>query len=353
MKYYNACDAHKRYSLFGGIDENGGRLRTIKVAHERPVYRSFLKTLPPGSTVALETIGSWYWMVDEMENAGHRPLLVHARKAKLMMGQIDKTDRLDVTGLAVLSRNGTLPKVWIPPRELRDLRELPRLRMTLVPIRTSLKNRIHAILDKYNLHIEEVSDIFGIAGRMRINEYLKELPPETRRAAEEHLKLLDDVEERIKETEKRIAHLVQETPDMQLLKTLPGFGSILAVVAALEIGSVARFPGASSLASYAGTVPRVYSSGGKTRIGQIKPDVNRYLRWAFIEAANVVMLHRRRAPDSHATCLYERIRARKGHGKAIVAVARHLAEASYWVLTKKEPYREPAVRTNIVSSTQD
>lgn len=353
MKQYIACDAHKRYSLFGGISEDGGRLRVVRVSHEQKTYRAFLDMLPEGSTIALETIGSWYWMVDEMEDAGHRPLLTHARKAKLMMGQIDKTDRLDVTGLGILSRNGTLPTVWIPPKEVRDLRELPRLRMMLVPIRTGLKNRIHATLAKYNLVVEGVSDMFGVRGRQRMGECLKKLPPETRRAAEEQLKLLDDVEERVKETEKRIAQLIQETPDMQLMKTLPGFGKILAVVAVLEIGVISRFGGPSYLASYSGTVPRVCSSGDKMRLGRIRPDVNRYLRWAFVEAANVIALNRHRMPNRHVTRLYERICARRGHGKAIIAVSRHLAEASYWVLTKKEPYREPCVRTKGVSSTQD
>jgi len=352
MKHYNACDAHKRYSLFGGVDEMGRRLKTVRVEHERIEYRSHLKTIKPGSTIALETMGSWYWMVDEIEKAGHIPLLVHARKAKLMMGMINKTDAIDVGGLGVLSRNNTLPTVWIPPQEIRDLRELPRTRMNMVNIRTGLKNRIHATFDKYNIRIDEVTDIFGKSGRQIMAERLNELPPETRRAVEDQLKLLDDTREQIAEEEARILKLVKATPEMLLLKTLPGFGPILSVVAALEIGSVERFPGASHLASYAGTVARVSSSGGVTRMGGIRPDVNRFLRWAFIEAANCVVLNLRRNPSAHVSLLYKRIRERRGHGKAIVAVSRHLAEASYWVLTKKEPYRAPGSAVGHVLSNQ-
>ena len=286
-----------------------------------------------------------------MEAAGHNPILVHPRKAKLMMGQINKTDKLDTNGLALLNRNGTLPKVWIPPRELRDQRELPRMRMAMVSVRTQFKNRIHATLGKYNIQIEEVSDVFGVHGREIMEKRLKELPPETKRSAEEPLKLLDEVEQRIEEAEKRIREIVKETPEMQLLKTLPGFGPILSIVAALEIGSIQRFSRPESLASYSGTVPRIHSSGGKTRFGQTCPDVNRYLKWALIEAANIVMMNQKRMPDHHAVELYRRIRHRKGHGKAIVAVARHLAEAAYWILTKKEAYREP-LRKRPVLSTQ-
>jgi transposase len=133
--------------------------------------------------------------------------------------------------------------------------------------------------------------------------------------------------------------------------TLPGVGLILAVVIALEVGDVSRFPSAEKLAGYSGTTPRVHASGGKTRYGRLRPDVNRYLKWAYIEAANAICLGRRRKPHRHVSRLYERVARRKGHATAIGAVARHLAEATYWMLSKEEPYREPAAPA--VSSTRD
>ena len=96
--------------------------------------------------MAVETVGNWYWIVDEIEQAGMFPRLVHAHKAKLMLGMLNKTDKLDAQGLNRLQRAGTLPRVWIPP--LRDARELPRTRMVLAKQRAQLKNRIHATLAK-------------------------------------------------------------------------------------------------------------------------------------------------------------------------------------------------------------
>lgn len=87
--------------------------------------------------------------------------------------------------------------------------------------------------------------------------------------------------------------------------------------------------------------PRVHSSGGKTRYGQLRGDVNRYLKWAYVEAANTVCLQRRFFPHRHVSQLYDRIARRKGHQKAIGAVARHLAEATYWMLKRKQSYQEP------------
>jgi transposase len=338
---YVGCDAHKRYSMFATMNEHGMVGPPVRVDHDRTLFKNFLNNLPLGSPIAVETVGSWYWMIDEMEKAGHKPVLVHARKAKLMMGQINKTDSLDAKGLALLLRNGTLPKVWIPPAELRDQRELPRMRMALVRMRTMLKSRIHSTLAKYGIHIEEASDIFGTSGREILKKRLPELPPQTQRSMEGELAVLDEIDDQIDVCEQQIKEIIAETPAMKLLMTLPGVGPILGVVIAMEIGDVERFGTADRLASYAGTVPRVSSSGGKTYLGKVRPDVNRYLKWAFVEAANVISVHRRRWPDRHVVRLYRRIWERKGHAKAVVAVARHLAEASYWILNKNEPYREP------------
>lgn len=346
MNHYIGCDAHKRYSMFAAMTDAGRAGGVVRVEHTRMIFRRFLESLPAGSPIAIESVGNWYWMIDEMERAGHIPKLAHAGKAKLMMGQINKTDKLDAAGLATLLRNGTLPSVWIPPRELRDQRELPRMRMSLVSIRTMLKNRIHATLAKYAIEMAEVSDIFGVTGRKLLANCLEQLPPYTRQSVQTQLELLDEVEDHIQSCEQEIRTVVQATPAMELLTTLPGVGSILAVVIALEIGDIDRFPGPDRLASYSGMVPRIKSSGGKTTFGRVRPDVNRYLKWALIEAANIIMMNRARWPNRHVVRLYLRIRERRGHAKAIVAVGRHLAEAAYWVLKKNGPYREPISSTH-------
>jgi transposase len=100
-----------------------------------------LEALP--STIALETSGSYYRLVDEIDRAGHQAQLAHALTAKRRMEGRHKTDECDARGLAMLLRNGTLPRVWIPPAELRDEREMLRWRMSLVESRSQIKNRIH------------------------------------------------------------------------------------------------------------------------------------------------------------------------------------------------------------------
>jgi transposase len=151
---------------------------------------------------------------------------------------------------------------------------------------------------------------------------------------------LDQTEGKIKAIESRMNKLFKETKQHELLETMPGVGFILSVVILQEIGDIKRFSSAERLASYSGVTPRVHASGGKVRYGRLRPDTNHYLKWAFSEAGNSVAVNCNRFPARHVSRLYNRLRCRKGHAKAVGAVARHLAEAAYWILTKKEVYLE-------------
>ena len=142
MEQFIGCDAHKKFSVFVAVNEKGQAGEALRVMHDRQLYREFLGRLPPQSAIAVEAIGHYSWIVDEMESAGHRPKLANALEAKRRKALTKKTDKLDARGLAILLRNGTLPEVWIPPRELRDQRELLRLRIFLVHLRTRVNNRI-------------------------------------------------------------------------------------------------------------------------------------------------------------------------------------------------------------------
>lgn len=338
------CDAHKQFSVFVTIDSKGKTSPAVRVEHYRQKYIDFLHTLPPGSEIALESTGHWYWMVDEMEKAGHRPHLANPTEAKKRMGKTNKTDALDAKGLAILLHNGTLPESWIPPGELRDRRELLRTRMALRDLRSSLKHRIHASIDRYGLQATGISDLFGVKGRVYIDTVLDRLPCDTAAMIQVQLTSLDQLEAQIEEIEDCIAVALKPSLEVRLLRTIPGVGEILAPLVWLEIGDIDRFPRAENLAGYAGLVPRIFASGGSIRHGSTCRNINHYLKWGFVEAATCAV-RIKAYRDSHVGQLYHRLAPGKGHGRAIVAVARHLAEASYWVLRKRQPYKSPGPRS--------
>ena len=344
MNTFISFDSHKRYTLVEFEDVDTGRTRQIRVNHVHGAIRDCLKGCKAGTPVAIEATGNWYWIVDEIEKAGLEPKLVHPRKAKLMMGLINKTDKLDVHGLNRLQRNKTLPTVWIPPGELRDLRELTRTRMVLTAQRTRFKNRILATLNKYGWTLSEYSDGFGKKARIALEKCVDTLPGLTADVTRVLLDQLDRTQTEILSMEKRIKDLARSTEVMTRLMTIPGIGFILSVVVALEVGDIGRFMSAEHLASYSGTTPRVHQSGDTIRYGRLRPDVNQYLKWAFVEAAHSICLNQSCHPGRHATKIYKRIKSRKGHPKAIGAVARHLAEATYHVWEKERPYRDPSLK---------
>ena len=342
---YIALDVHKHYSWARVENEKGDKVYECKLAHSRGTIENFTKKWNPGTPVAVETVGNWYWVVDEIEAGRGTPQLVNARLAKLMIGSVNKSDKLDAKGMNRLQRSGTLPTVWIPPSAVRDARELPRTRMVLSKQRTQLKNRIHATIGKYGFKVEGVSDAFGQQGRKILEGLFPKLPIHTQQALRLMLDELDHVGVNLKTIEGQMRQAFAPCPEMTYLNSEPGVGEMLAVVIWTEIGTIERFGRAEQVASYAGLVPREHSSGGKVRYGRVRKDVNLYLKWAFIEAANSAVLNRERCEYHHISRLYDRVKARRGHGKAIVAVARHLAEASFWMLKKGESYREPKLST--------
>lgn len=343
MEQFIGCDAHKKFSIFVAVDEKGKASRPVRVEYTRDSLRTYFATLPAQSEIAIESMGSWYWIVDEMERAEHIPHLTNPLEAKKRMGRPNKMDTLDARGLAILLRNGTLPECWIPPRELRDQRELLRTRMALRDVRSGLKLRIYAALDRYGLHAEGISDLFGKVGREHLTRSLAELPPETARMVVTQLEAIDELTEKIEAVEQRIHEQIEPSEEVKLLLTIPGVGPVLGPLIWLEVGDVNRFPRAEQLASYAGLVPRVIQSGEHRRLGSVSRCVNQYLKWAFVEAANCA-IRVERYRSEHIGRLYRRLLLKRGHGRAIVAVARHLAEASYWVLRKHQGYRSPQAK---------
>ena len=175
MKQSIGCDAHKKFCVFVSMNEQGEYGPVVQVSTEREQFRKYLAELPPGSRIALEAGGTYYWLVDEIVAAGHQAELAHPTTAKRRMRGRNKTDGEDARGLAMLLHNQTLPRVWIPPQPLRDQRSMLRLRMSLVGMRTGIKNRIHGTLAQYNLP-SGCRDQFSEAGLNELSRRMPELP---------------------------------------------------------------------------------------------------------------------------------------------------------------------------------
>lgn len=257
--------------------------------------------------------------------------LGHPLKTRAIAEAKVKTDKVDAKILAQLLYADLLPEAYLAPTELRQKRYFLRYRLCLNRYRTSLKNRVHSLLHQLGIRTPELTDLFGRSGRA----YLKslKLPEQYLEAMNGYLRLLDKVEEEIKNIQSTLRSQIKEDPKAKLLATAPGIGELLSQVLICEIGPIDRFASAEKLCSYAGMVPSVHQSGNTLFHGSC-PRGNKFMRWAMVEAAHVAV-----RKDPALKAFYERIQRKKGSQKALFASARKLLVSVYHILKKDEPYK--------------
>jgi transposase len=276
---------------------------------------------------------------DQLELAGWQVAIADAAKVKGLAPLACKTDRIDARVLAELSRRDLVPEIWLPTPGVRAERERARFRLHLVRHRTSLKNRIHATLLAFG-HPCPVADLFGVDGRALLARL--DLPAPWAGNVAASLALIDNLEAQIDACERELRRLGADHPSIRLLMTAPGIAWVLGYTIAAEIGDIARFPSPKRLCGYTGLCPRVYQSGSRDHRGPLAKNGPTWLRWALIEAA------------THAACHpvyrdhYQRTRARLGKQRgakvARVEVARKLAEAIWYMLTRHKPFAPAPAR---------
>ena len=189
-------DLHRRRSQIAIIDEHGELTLQKRIPTSRETFTELLGD-PESTHVALEATYGWEWLAELLEEAGFDVHLAHPLRTRAIAAARVKTDAVDARTLAHLLRTGLLPEAYIAPPELRDLRDLLRHRATLVHLRTSIKNRVHALLARQGI-LPEFSDLFGTAGR----EYLAvlQLPDGPRRRLDSLIALISDFDREITAT---------------------------------------------------------------------------------------------------------------------------------------------------------
>ncbi len=222
------------------------------------------------------------WVADTLRAGGWRVQVADARKAKALAPLAAKTDRIDARVLAELCRRELVPELWVASLDDRALRERLLRRMHLVRLRTSAKNRIFGLLSQWGLRVS-VKRLRQADGLL----LLERLPlPEVWRASiAEALAVVELLDQRIAPIEAELAPLAQADRRVQLLRTIPGVGQLLALTFAVEIGEIARFSSAARLVGYSGLAPRVHQSGESSRTGRLSKAGSPLLRWAAVEAA--------------------------------------------------------------------
>ena len=325
MRMFIGLDVHKNFLQAAVLDAGGQLLKQERIPNSKDEIINFFQEFDKAKIV-IESSSTWY-PIYQLLSEKHEVTLSNPTRTKAIAQAKVKTDKIDALTLAKLLRSGFIAESYIPPRRIMDLRELVRYRASLVRLRTMVKNRIHAQLLMHGIRIQDAYPFTRI-----YNEKLQALQDYRIHG---YLNIIESLNIQITETSKRIRQTAIEDDDSKLLMTIPGIGYYSALLITSEIGDVNRFPDSAHPCSYAGLTPSTHSSGGATYHGRITKTGSRYLRWILTECTRT---HIRHNPNSTITRFYQKLTARKGDGKAIVAASTKLLKIAFWVLKEKRPY---------------
>lgn len=324
------CDFHTRYQQIAmANDETGELLLERRLDHQSGEAHAFYRSLQGPVRVGIEATGPIHWFERLLAELGHELWIGDAAKIRASEVRKQKTDERDAALILELLLAKRFPRIWVPTPAERDLRQLLWHRHKLVCLRTMLGNQLHALALSQGLCRKK--KLFTKKGRAELLRL--SLAPWASRRREELLKLLDQVEAPIAELDRAVLEEAHRRADAVLLMTHPGVGPVTSLAFVLTIGPVTRFRRSRKLVSYLGLNPTEESSGGRRRLGAISKQGNTMVRWLLIEAVYpAVRLDPALRQD------YLRLKFRRGHAVAKVAIARKLAVRMYWMLRSGAAY---------------
>jgi transposase len=328
---YSGIDLHSNNSVVAVIDEGDDVVAQKRLPNDLTKITGFLARWKDQlAGVVVESTYNWYWLIDGLQEAGFEVHLANTVAIKQYDGLKHSGDETDARHLAHLLRLGILPTGAILPKEHRAVRDLGRKRMQLTRSRTT--------------HILAVENIIArqLGARMTSNQVKRltadavdqlPLPAEVALAIKSNVAVIATLNEQIQVLAKRLQETVGSRPQYGWLTSVPGIGQTLATVILLESGPIDRFASVGNYASYARCVDSVHTSNRKKKGEGNAKNGNKYLAWAFVEAANFAI---RFCPE--AKRFYERKKARRNNVVAIKALAHKLARASYHILKEGKPF---------------
>lgn len=326
MRLYTAFDLHSNNSYLAIITEKGERVFKKKLPNDPDKILSTLKPFKKDVVgIVIESTYNWYWLVDMLMKKGYRVHLANPAKIQQYSGLKHSDDQHDAFWLAEMLRHNILPEGYIYPSEQRPIRDLLRKRAQLVRLRTSLIISLENIISRNNGFCPTVTDIKAlktdrVTPLLNGNEDLMLTGKVSKEA-------IDFLTRQIRSIETVIEKKVELKGPYTKLLTIPGVGKILGLTIMLETGPIERFMKAGNYASYCRKVPSRWVSNGKTKGAGNKKCGNKYLAWAFSEAAECA---RRYYPESKA--YYDRKMRRTNLMIAHASLASKLAKAAYYIM---------------------
>lgn len=332
MSLYAAFDLHAKSNHLGIIDESGKRVLMKKLPNEPFFIVSVLKPYRKHlSGIVVESTYNWYWLVDLLMDGGYEVHLANPSGIQKYKGLKHSDDAHDAFWLAEQLRLGILPEGYIYPQQERPIRDLLRKRAHLMKLRTSLIVSLQNIISRnvgFKVRTNDIKSLREdrISALLQYNEDLA-LVAESSKAS------IDFLTRQVQRIEKAVENKVQIKESYRYLLSMPGVGKILGLTIMLETGPINRFAKVGNYVSYCRKVTTRWSSNGKSKGKGNKKNGNKYLAWAFSEAAELA-----RRYDDHARNYYHRKKQKSHFMVAHNALAHKLARAAYFIMKNQVPF---------------
>ena len=330
-KRYIGLDVHKHYLIAIGVDEDLNVVlpaRRVELSHLESWMK---KTLTCQDHVVLEMTTNTWQLYDELSTYAGSVLVVHPPHVALITRSQVMNDKIAASILARLLAKGLLVGIWVPPQEIRELRGLVAQRKKMTGLATQAKNRLHAVLQRHHWMPPD-GNLFHTSQK----KWWQALPlgPLEKVNVESDLATLQFAQAQQLHLTSIMEEIASQPEQVTRLLQLPGFGVVTAVTVWAAIGTIERFADPQHLVGYAGLGTKVHDSGMTSRSGRITKAGRRDLRVVLIEAAQV-------AANSHPHWKAElaRLQPRLGRNKAIVAIARKLLVAVWYILAQHKTDR--------------
>ena len=347
MRRVIGLDVHRTFAEV--VFWEDGRLRPAgRVDMTRSGLEGFGRTLAQTDEVVVEATGNAMAVVRVLSPYVARVIMANPLQVRAIAHARIKTDKIDAGVLAQLRAADFLPEVWLPDAETERRRRLVTRRNQVVRHRTRVKNEVHSILHAHLIPPCPHADLFGGLGRTWLGK--QTLPEDEVAAIARHLRELDRLGEDLAVLDREIAQATADDPSVRRLLTITGVNLTVAAGLVAAIGDVKRFSEPDKLVSYFGLNPRVRQSGlGLAQHGRISKHGRAHARALLVEAAWAAS----KAPGP-LRAFFLRIRAKRGHQVAAVAVARKLTVICWHLLTKETEYlwQRPALVAHKVRSME-
>jgi transposase len=337
MELYAGLDLHSRNTYIGILDKELKRIFRKRVPND---IEKIIETLQPFHDrlkgLVVESTFNWYWLIDGLMDAGYQCLhLANPSAIKQYEGLKHSDDQDDAFFLAQLLSLSILPEGYIYPKKERSLRDLARKRLFLVQQRTANILSLQSLIQRCT---SQQINARGIK-RMTYME-LKSLLVEKNivLAARANLENIIFKGKQIKQMENEIKKQLKLNKAFNCLLTVPGIGQIVALTIMLEVGDINRFPKVGNFASYCRCVTSKRLSDGKVKGHGNRKNGNRYLSWAFVQAA-----HKARRYNTRFRSYYDRKSAQTNKIVATKALSNKLARICYYIMRDQVPFREELV----------